>query len=1323
MPRKSTDADASAVSKSSSKDKVKSSSSSSKTAAKAPPPKESSTHGSSTHSGSARGGSVRGGNGTGGASARSKVKSKATSPRDNNNKNRLNESKHSDDFGTADYEEDHPDLAELEHRLNEDVDDDFFVDPRKFHTLHRVIDVLGMQLADEMGSVADHQQQQHTKAEAHSQLGRNPAYRALKQQQATVEEAIEHLALIHCADLNGSVVQVGRVARQFHDAVSKVRSIRKQVREIQETLGASQAPTPQQLQAAQQIQAQLNKLNPNQSQQQQGEGGAVVNAAAATSAASAMSLRELWLKKLECEAVLSLLEKLDRIRAAPMQFDLQLQHTRIGAAVIGLAQALDTMFSDDVAQVQALHKIMEQLMLRKQTAEELVWEFLVDVLFLRTGNGLAYILATTKPGRKLPLSLASKQILSTASIKTGTTDKNSGNGANNNNNNNNSGPNANNASKDISNVNSNGSVVSSESKPTHQLQKSQVASQLYADAFAESHDATSMMKNPFFNERMRFALDRDLELDQGNYLDEDDNDADFNDDAMDEDELEDDGGTGPGGAAPHKPPPSTTSGLVALNNTTAKVGAGAGTTGNLSNTTSSQAKRMVIPLSMLEAEFDLEADERRCLEEIQLICGTTIRKKSKIFKASGEMESSGAPGNNAHHRSSMKRQSFVGDNSNSNSAAANMPRPHYADHVLALRTLVECLARLKRLDDMERILTDVLEHELSTLRQREQGRTFCRLEAGKKLSKRGTGKVSRSVILYAGADGNSATDLTEFRRHLQGLLSAFGCVMVRLTHLSQILRHRLQSEKTKFSAHAVPSNALQSVLSAARSIMERELTIFIKSCLKESDASQEPTAANQGANRYTSYTSRWGIGNGMTTFSKNANANVAAPNKYETGLFSLGILNDPTSDRDNGNDPKTLTAGASRTTTMEMKSPKFVIDVLFPKTTNASGSASGPQIRHALFFRKSLAKWAATHEQLRKELSIVTGEDTSMPSYNEVYQEPALKYLDTVIQKDLLPMLQEEAVNGTVKALERQDAFDPVLDRNVYARSNSNEPQDVDMCKACNALYSSTAPLFLALHRLPRGGDMYLPLVAVLEHVVLTFISRIKQQVGRICNDKTALQLLMDGTGGGGSKVSSSFGQLMERRKAFAQLLLAYADGDLLDVSEETAAASGSMLTPLTPPPVDTPNKSGADGAKSGAPQAAGGGLDMDLLGGVEKEESQLTMELAYVKPFLEFARKEQDRACGIVTVCTDGELMKAACLAHSLLKLASLLDSRLKIRSMTHGGGVGVGGVAAAAFGGGGSTTKILPSTRALREAIKTIQANGLKLAKFCRADILMQS
>eukprot|EP00980_Cylindrotheca_fusiformis_P023210 scaffold10220_cov148-Cylindrotheca_fusiformis.AAC.8 len=250
---------------------------------------------------------------------------------------------------------DNPTLADLEARLNDEVDEEFFQDPRRFQTLHRVIDVLGMQMGTDDLAI------QHNKTDYN--IHKNTAYKELKEQQRVIEDAIEHLALMHAQDLNGSVVQVGRVARQFNDAVSQVRHLRKQVKEIQETLGAGNAPSAKE------------------------------QANASAAAASAMSLRELWLKKLEAEAVLALLDKLDRIRAAPLQFDAYLRQHRIGAATIVVAQALDTMFSSDVSQVQALHKIMEQLMMRKQKAEEVVWELLMDVLFLRTGNGRAEVLA------------------------------------------------------------------------------------------------------------------------------------------------------------------------------------------------------------------------------------------------------------------------------------------------------------------------------------------------------------------------------------------------------------------------------------------------------------------------------------------------------------------------------------------------------------------------------------------------------------------------------------------------------------------------------------------------------------------------------------------------------------------------------------------------------------------------------------------------------------------------------------------------------------------------------------------------------------------
>lgn len=126
--------------------------------------------------------------------------------------------------------------------------------------------------------------------------------------------------------------------------------------------------------------------NPNEPSQQELTAAAAALNAAAQAGASARSLRELWLKKLECEAILSLLRKLEIIRRAPTSFDALVRPPdggpcRIAAAVVLLSEAISIMFSDDVAQVQAFDKIMEQLMGRKQRAEEILWATLTDVIY------------------------------------------------------------------------------------------------------------------------------------------------------------------------------------------------------------------------------------------------------------------------------------------------------------------------------------------------------------------------------------------------------------------------------------------------------------------------------------------------------------------------------------------------------------------------------------------------------------------------------------------------------------------------------------------------------------------------------------------------------------------------------------------------------------------------------------------------------------------------------------------------------------------------------------------------------------------------------
>eukprot|EP00522_Entomoneis_paludosa_P000229 CAMPEP_0172472610 /NCGR_PEP_ID=MMETSP1065-20121228/68422_1 /TAXON_ID=265537 /ORGANISM="Amphiprora paludosa, Strain CCMP125" /LENGTH=1280 /DNA_ID=CAMNT_0013230757 /DNA_START=216 /DNA_END=4058 /DNA_ORIENTATION=+ len=1022
------------------------------------------------------------------------------------------------------------DLKQLEKRLNEEVDEDFFEEPRRFNTLPRVIDVLGVQMIDDA-----------TVQESSKSLVQNPSYKQLKAQHQVVEDAIEHMAVIHCADLNASVISVGRVARQFSDAVEKVRNLRKQVRDIQDSLG----PT------------------------NQGMDNSKSAAAPSAAGAAAMSLRELWLKKLECEATLSLLDKLDVIRAAPARFDELMKKARIGAAVLTVSQALDTMFRDDVAQVQALHKIMEQLMIRKQTAEEVVWDTLTDVIFLRTGNGLPS--SDKLHGNKLK----KKQDDPSTALTSGAASSSQSIGS------------------DSRRSGATGSLLGGPGAANKLPKKGGATKVSSSSKFVISNGVL----NPFMTRHFKFATDEEEEYllhiaaAGGDVHDGDSVASDTSNASL----FSIEGDVGAEAAAAAAANVSDDASVGSSRSKESGPAAAAASKGH--------ARRLTIPIPMIEAELDLEQDERRIQEELSLAGMATQSTRSKAMTAS-----------TSSHRFAL---------------------PCYADPVLALRILVECMAQLKRLDDVERILLEQVQQEIRLLVQREQARTFARMEK----------RTTQSSIRFSGKSNH----LKDFRRHLTGLLSSFGCVLTRLSHLAQILRFRISSDRELMQKIESPNSVMRSVITTAHELMQQEITAFLKACLKEEE---RPSGVSD------------------TTMDA-----TAVHKTTEGSLFSLGIIEETKG----GDDQANKLATATRSNVVEMPTARFTSSVLFSKTKNT------PQTRHALTFRRMVARWTSETDYMKYELAKLTGEDTSAPSFSVRGSETAIAYLDKVIQKDLLPAMQEEAVNGTVLGLERRDGFDPVLDRAVFNQTNSNEPQDVDMCVACQSVYSSTGPLFMALHRLPRGGEMYLPVVAVLEHVMLTFLSRIKTQIEKLCENKTALKLLEEDGG-----KPSALAMVMERRKPFTRLVNAYADGDMLEAA--TATANTNKQQPLLAPPAgDTPSQV----------EEKTESFNEEVADGVEGEEMIMEQELKTLMPLFEFSK---DKKVAEIKVCTDEELMKALTLAHSLLKVASLLESRLKIRNSS-------------------GFNKPLTSTRPLRESIKTVMQSGLKIAKFCRLDMLFQN
>ena len=87
---------------------------------------------------------------------------------------------------------------------------------------------------------------------------------------------------------------------------------------------------------------------------------------------------------------------------------------------------------------------------------------------------------------------------------------------------------------------------------------------------------------------------------------------------------------------------------------------------------------------------------------------------------------------------------------------------------------------------------------------------------------------------------------------------------------------------------------------------------------------------------------------------------------------------------------------------------------------------------------------------------------------------------------------------------------------------------------------------------------MYLSLVTMLEHAMLTFISRMKSRVSEVCQGKVAFLLLEDKRGN-----PTPLSQQMERRNLFTFLQRLYSDEDDVD-APTTNKQEHSTTSPTT---------------------------------------------------------------------------------------------------------------------------------------------------------------
>ncbi len=216
----------------------------------------------------------------------------------------------------------------LDENLGDSVESHYFNEPRDFRSLVEVLNVLGT--AEAMVDTTNNN-------DLLSVLKDNPAYSKLLNQQKAVYSAIEQVVMYQHGGLNSTVETMTDVLKAYSHGRSDVQELRRSLAETQEVLTAKKS--------------------------------------------GQMSMKDLWLKKIEAEQSLKLLRDVELLRDVSPVINRMAHRRKYFSAVKKLNHSISIMFSDDMVGVSGLSQVRQNLMdIKSHLLEEIVVE-LQNVIF------------------------------------------------------------------------------------------------------------------------------------------------------------------------------------------------------------------------------------------------------------------------------------------------------------------------------------------------------------------------------------------------------------------------------------------------------------------------------------------------------------------------------------------------------------------------------------------------------------------------------------------------------------------------------------------------------------------------------------------------------------------------------------------------------------------------------------------------------------------------------------------------------------------------------------------------------------------------------
>jgi len=211
-------------------------------------------------------------------------------------------------------------FSDLDDALQSSISPQFFQEPKSFRSIVEILNVVDAKANRSEGS---------SNLSVLSTLKENnPAYDALLEQQHHAAVVIENVVKFEHGGLNNTMETMTDVVKEYNRGREDVRVLR---RSLSETTGVL-----------------TSKRN------------------------GQISMKDLWLKKVEAEESLRIMKDLEFLKETPLRLQRLMQQRRFLSAVLNLNKATVIMFGEDLVAVQGLVLVREQLMELKGTILESV---------------------------------------------------------------------------------------------------------------------------------------------------------------------------------------------------------------------------------------------------------------------------------------------------------------------------------------------------------------------------------------------------------------------------------------------------------------------------------------------------------------------------------------------------------------------------------------------------------------------------------------------------------------------------------------------------------------------------------------------------------------------------------------------------------------------------------------------------------------------------------------------------------------------------------------------------------------------------------------